>query len=97
MSFKTVKLASNLIYVFDINRFPLSLSLFIQYSEKEDKYEEEIKVLNDRLKEVGASARATLSEVSEAVSVPLTCLLSFQRRRPVQNLQKGQWLSWKSP
>lgn len=35
--------------------FPiLTAGLFMQYSEKEDKYEEEIKVLNDRLKEVSS-------------------------------------------
>lgn len=29
--------------------------LFSQYSEKEDKYEEEIKILSDKLKEVSLS------------------------------------------
>lgn len=43
-----------------------------QYSEKEDKYEEEIKLLNDKLKEVRgrgrglASARASLHVHEEA-------------------------------
>jgi len=35
-----------------------------QYSEKEDKYEEEIKVLSDKLKEVKKSTNETRSKIS---------------------------------
>lgn len=37
-----------------------NLSFYLQYSEKEDKYEDEIKVLSDKLKEVGLLTFANL-------------------------------------
>jgi hypothetical protein len=36
-----------------------SVCLFQQYSEKEDKYEEEIKVLSDKLKEVSCRSHSS--------------------------------------
>lgn len=42
----------------------------LQYSQKEDKYEEEIKILTDKLKEVsGGEAQVGLPCVAEAVAL----------------------------
>ena len=51
-----------------------SAVLSLQYSEKEDKYEEEIKVLNDRLKEV-SSFPLKLNRVDFCVLNMFPCLL----------------------
>lgn len=67
-----------------------------QYSEKEDKYEEEIKLLSDKLKEVSnltQLVRFPLGLVLEAVAV--TPVFSF-RLRPVLNLQNERLQNWKS-
>lgn len=67
-----------------------------QYSEKEDKYEEEIKLLSDKLKEVSnltQLVRFPLGLVLEAVAV--TPVFSF-RLRPVLNLQSERLQNWKS-
>lgn len=67
-----------------------------QYSEKEDKYEEEIKLLSDKLKEVSnltQLVRFPLGLVLKAVAV--TPVFSF-RLRPVLNLQSERLQNWKS-
>lgn len=68
-----------------------------QYSEKEDKYEEEIKLLSDKLKEVRVIS-IQLVQVSPAaglkaliVTTPFFC----PRLRPVPNLQREQLQNWK--
>lgn len=49
-----------------------------QYSEKEDKYEEEIKLLSDKLKEVRVPSASRSGGSLACQSSLLTCLLCFQ-------------------
>lgn len=89
-----------LLLVADISPFP-------QYSQKEDKYEEEIKILTDKLKEVSdrvgtASDRwehpqAVASVAPCTPKLLLTDSLLSGRRRPVLNSPSGLWPSWRRP
>lgn len=81
---------------FFFNVFKVVFWFLPQYSEKEDKYEEEIKLLSDKLKEVSnltQLVRFPLGLVLEAVAV--TPVFSF-RLRPVLNLQSERLQNWKS-
>lgn len=85
------------------NGFAVSVFVCVfQYSEKEDKYEEEIKVLSDKLKEVKKSINETRSKISCPFSYwmcffnSFNTLIVFIRPRPVQSLQRGRWPNWKN-
>lgn len=70
----------------------------IQYSEKEDKYEEEIKVLSDKLKEVNQDENDNIKDIILNLCYEVfKCLCVFIRPRPAQNSQRDQWPNWKNP
>lgn len=80
---------SKLLFFLCVCLFIPALPLCLQYSQKEDKYEEEIKILTDKLKEVsGFSAGTILSK--QQLSFFNTNAFVFRRLRLVLSLLKGQ-------
>lgn len=86
----------------------LLLVFCLQYSEKEDKYEDEIKVLTDKLKEVSEFNLNQLfilivflsdaCHSGHSLTFHICSLCIFPRRlRLVLSLQKGRWPNWKRP
>lgn len=69
--------------------------MFSQYSEKENKYEEEIKILSDKLKEVSlAIPKLSLGIIFLGASGD--AISTFFRLKLVQNLQRELLPNWKS-